>query len=485
MLAPAPYIDTSGAWGLRNKLHRIIASAAGILGEFTVAAVAAIVWANSASGSVTHAVAYNLMFVASVSTFLFNGNPLLRYDAYYILCDILETPNLAKRSQQYLYYLVKRYIWRVENVDNPAHTRFEPVLFFCYGIAAALYRVFLLGGILLTVAELAFFLGVALAVVFGVMWVLLPIGKFIRYLLTSGELARVRTRAVATTLAVFLAVAGVFFFLPLPDRFRLEGMAEAPEALKVFAQADGELAFILPNASEVREAGSALARLDNPWLDSELASVQAREKELLARFRNAERKEPSEAQSWRDRLEALQTERRRVEGKIAALTISAPVTGAWFSPQLARDRGRFVKQGEILGEIIPGDRVVIRASLGQDGAASLLASVDRQVEIRVKNRPDLELAGDIIAVHPAGKKELPTPAMGVPGGGGMQVDPSDMQGMTSQEHFFEIEVQPHRPEAWTLRQGQMLVLRFSTEKKPLWVQCRRALQQMFQRRFHV
>ena len=485
MLAPAPYIDTSGAWGLRNKLHRIIASAAGILGEFTVAAVAAIVWANSASGSVTHAVAYNLMFVASVSTFMFNGNPLLRYDAYYILCDILETPNLAGRSQQYLYYLVKRYVWKVDNTISPAHTRFERVFFFCYGIAAGLYRVFLLGGILLTVAELAFFLGVALAVAFGVMWVIIPIGKFIRYLLTNGELARVRTRAIATTLVVFLLVAGTFFLLPFPDRFRLEGMAEAPQALKVFAQTDGELDFILPNTSAIQDAGAAIVRLDNPWLAAELDSVKAREKELEARFRDAERKEPAEAQSWRERLEALRTERRRVEGKIAALTVPSPIAGTWFSPQLTHDRGRFIKQGDILGEIVPSDRVVIRAFIGQDGAASLLANVKQRVEIRVKGRPDLELAGDILSFHPAGKKDLPTPAMGIPAGGGMQVDPSDTQGITSQEHFFEIEVQPHTVDGWTLRQGQMLVLRFSTDPKPLWEQCRRALLQMFQKRFQV
>lgn len=485
MLAPAPYIDTSGAWGLRNKLHRVIASAAGILGEFTVAAVAAVVWAQSAPGSVTHAVSYNLMFVASVSTFLFNGNPLLRYDAYYILCDLLETPNLAGRSQQYLYYLVKHYVWRVESATSPAHTRFERVFFFCYGIAAGLYRVFLLGGILLTVAELAFFLGVALAIAFGVMWVVVPVGKFVRYLLTNGELARVRTRAIATTSIFFLLAAGVFFLIPFPDRFRLEGMAEAPRALKVFAQTDGKLDFILPNTSLVGEEGTAVIRLDNPWLAAELDSVKARERELEARFRDAERKEPAEAQSWRERLAALRTERRRVESKIAALTVSAPIAGTWFSPQLTHDRGRFVRQGDLLGEIIPGDTMIIRAMIGQDGAASLLANANRRVEIRVKGRPDLDMSGDIAAVHPAGKKDLPTPAMGIPAGGGMQVDASDTQGTTSQEHFFEIEVRPHGADGWTMRQGQMFVLRFSTRAKPLWAQCYRSLLQMFQKRFQV
>ena len=86
----------------------MVVGAAGILAELSIAATAAIIWATT-SHEVVSAIAYNLIFMASVSTLLFNGNPLLRFDAYYVLSDLLEIPNLGQRSRGYFYYLVKRH----------------------------------------------------------------------------------------------------------------------------------------------------------------------------------------------------------------------------------------------------------------------------------------------------------------------------------------------------------------------------------------
>lgn len=485
LLAPAPYIDTSGAWGLRRKLYRVLATSAGILSEFTLAALAALVWANSPDGSTVHAVAYNLMFVASVSTFLFNGNPLLRFDAYYILCDICETPNLAGRSQQYLYYLVKRHVWKVTGAASPAHTRGERILFFIYGLAAGLYRVSLVFMILLTVAELAFFLGVILAIVFSVVWFVVPLGKLIRYLLTSGELAKVRNRALGTTGGTLAVILGLVLFLPLPDRFRLEGVALVPSSVRIFARTEGTIETIKANLSQLAPEDQVLFQLDNPWTRAELVKLQARRKEYQARLRDALVREPAEAQSWRDRLAALGVEINRVESQLAALKGEAPFPGLWFSPDPENVPGKFISQGQLIGQVIPDQRPTIRAKMSQDQAAALLSGADSRVEVRIKGRPDLEFYGEIISFHPAGKKELPSPAMGIPAGGETQVEADDQQGLTSQEHFFEIEVKPQLSPDLTLRQGQMLVLRFSATPKSAWRQGQRALRQMFQRRFQI
>jgi len=109
---PLPYVDASTAWAFRSKWHRAITGMAGVMAELAVASVAAIIWAQTSTGTL-HIIAYNVIFVASVSTVLFNGNPLLRFDAYYVLSDLIEIPNLAQRSKNYLYYLVKRYNWGV------------------------------------------------------------------------------------------------------------------------------------------------------------------------------------------------------------------------------------------------------------------------------------------------------------------------------------------------------------------------------------
>ena len=105
VMAPVPYVDASSAWAFRNKWHRIIVGAGGMYVELLVAATAAIIWANTAPGTLINDICFNLIFIASVSTIMFNANPLLRYDGYYMLSDALEIPNLGARANQYLGYL--------------------------------------------------------------------------------------------------------------------------------------------------------------------------------------------------------------------------------------------------------------------------------------------------------------------------------------------------------------------------------------------
>ena len=105
--------------------------------------------------------------------------------------------------------------------------------------------------------------------------------------------------------------------------------------------------------------------------------------------------------------------------------------------------------------------------------------------MRVKGRPDLEWAGSLSAVLPAGRKELPSPALGITAGGETPTEVQDPKGTTSQEHLFEIRVSPEPGAMGRLMPGQVVIIRFETTPKPLLAQGWRALRQLFQRRFHV
>ena len=135
---PMPYMDASSAWAFRSKWRRIAVSTSGMFVELAIAAVAAIVWSRTDPGARLNTFAYNVMFIASVSTLLFNANPLLRFDGYYILSDLLEIANLAPRSKQYLYYLTKRYAWGVRNPHNLANTAGAKLWRPVYGILSTL-----------------------------------------------------------------------------------------------------------------------------------------------------------------------------------------------------------------------------------------------------------------------------------------------------------------------------------------------------------
>ena len=485
ILTPAPYVDATSAWAFRSKWRRIAVGAAGVWAELALAAVAAMVWSSTGVGNAVHAVAYNMMFVASVSTILFNGNPLLRYDAYYILCDVMEMPNLATRAQQYVHYLVKRYAWGVRGAGHSANGAGEKLFFLLYFVLSNVYRVFLLSGILLAISGLAFFLGVVLALLSLVVWLVVPLVKLMRYLATSGELARVRIRAAGSTLVLFLGAAGALATLPMPDRFRIEGVAEADQDVGVHAASNGFLRSVLDSNSLARAGETVVAVLENPALESQWETLRAREKEILARQRLAEASDPSEAQAMLELLAAVREEMARVERLRRDLSIRADRDGLWVAPRLGNFIGMFIEHGQRLGEVVSLEGIHIRSFPGQEAGVNLMTEALPEVELRVKGRPDLRATGIIREILPAGRKELPTPALGFPAGGETAVDEADPHGTTSAEHVFEIKVELREGADWKLLPGQVVVIRFSTPEKPLFEQGWRALRQLLQRRFHV
>jgi putative peptide zinc metalloprotease protein len=481
-----PYVDASSAWVLRNKWRRVVVGAGGMYVELAIASIAAAVWANTSQGTIAHAISYNMMFIASVSTLLFNGNPLLRYDGYYILSDLLEIPNLAQRSKQYLYYLVKKYVYGVRQARSPAHAMGERFWFPAYGIASTIYRVFICTAILMFIADRFFLLGTLLAVGAIVTWVMVPLGTFLRYLFTSRELTRTRPRAILATLGFFLAVIIGIGLIRAPRRYRAEGIVEPLDMAVVYAEEDGFVENVLPTGTEVDPAGDALVTCVNPQLIARLEQLQAkrRELEVQRRISRRDRKE-AEVQYLGHGIKAMDEQIKRTRKKIEALKIHAPQKGIWISPDAHRYQGMHFSKGKPLGIVADLSRMRIRATAGQKIAAPLIKEAQTDVEIRVKGRPDLELDGRILAIHKAGTKQLPSPALGFQAGGSVQTDMEDPKGVQAAERLFEIRIAPDPDAGVQLLGGQRVVVRFTLPSQPLVAQWYHALRQVIMKRFKI
>ncbi len=486
VLTPMPYVDASSAWMLRGKWRRALVGAAGMLVELAIAAIAAAVWAGTSEGTVAHAIAYNVMFVASVSTLLFNGNPLLRYDGYYILSDLVEIPNLQQRSRQYLYYLVKRYVWAVRNPQSPAHTPGERVWMVFYGLASTVYRVFICTAILLFVADKLFILGAVLAVAALVAWVLVPLGRFLHYLLAGSELARVRFRAVGTTLLAAGAVAAAVGLVRIPDRCRVEGVVEPERLAVVHAATDGFVERFQPSGRQVTPEGEPLVQARNEDLVARRAGLEAERRSAAARRDLARASnELAQAAIFEGQIAVLGDQIARVDEQLADLALRAPVAGEWISPDIERVRGAYLRRGDRVGLVATVDRPLIRATAGQQVAALLIQEGTPNVDIRVEGRPDLETRGLRRRILPAGQEHLPSAALGFSAGGSMEVVPDDRSGTRAAERFFEIEVELAAGGPVRLLPGQRVVVRFELSEKPLALQAWRWLLQLVQRRFHI
>ncbi|TVQ60256.1 MAG: hypothetical protein EA379_08590 [Phycisphaerales bacterium] len=478
VLTPVPYVDATSAWSLRGKWRRAVVGAAGMYVELLIAFFAMIVWARTGDHSAANALAYNAIVIAGVSTIVFNANPLLRFDGYYILSDLLETPNLAKRSQEQLYALVKRRVWGVRRAQGPAAGAREARWLIAYAITSGVYKVFVFGAIILFVSGRFFVLGVALAALALYGWLVLPGAKFINYLLTSPELERTRPRALATTLGAACALVILIGLVPAPDRPRAHGVVEPARYAEVHAPVEGFVLSRLVTGDRVSPAGDPLVELVNAEHDAELAMLLAQRREHEARRRIALGRDASEAQAAADRLAALDDRITLVRERIGARRIVAPFDGVWIAPDLDAGAPAFVRAGDSLGAVAGDTGRIVRVVIRQQATAALGRGGER-VQMRVPGRAEQLLHGTVIDIAPGGRDTLPAAALGIAGGGDTLLDPADQTGLRARQRFFEARIEPDDDAA--LRLGERVVVRFEAPARPLGAQWLRLLRQTLQR----
>jgi len=468
VFTPIPYVDASSSWAFRRKWHRAIVGAAGMYIEMALAAVAAIVWANTVPDTLTHSLAYNVMFIGSVTTLVFNGNPLLRYDGYYILSDLIEIPNLAQRSKDYLYYLVKKYVWRVRQPRNPAHTVGERIWFVIYGIASTIYRTLVVVSILYFVYKALPVLGAVLAAAAAVAWAAVPLFKFLGYLFTNQELSRSRGLAMSTTLGFVLLLVASLGIIRAPDHIRATGVVEPHEKRVVNMQSEGTVVRVAKTDQPVK-AGDTLVQGENRELAAQLDIFKA-ELESYQVVRERARAAMQDLRPHDERIHNTELRIKDMERQLKELTLSAPISGMWvlLNPNLI---GAYVKSDQPFGQVVSGE-LIIRAVVSQEDAPRILSecmnNADEkyhQVELRVDGRPDLFIKGTIIKAQLSATKRLPSQALGFGAGGPIAVDPQDKKGATAEEPVLEVEIKPETGSY--LAEGQRIAVRFITPPKPL------------------
>ena len=487
---PLPYVDASSAWAFRNRWHRAVVGMAGVMVELSAAAIAAIIWSNTSTGTV-HIIAYNVIFVASVSTLLFNGNPLLRFDAYYVLSDLLEIPNLGHRSRNYIYYLVKRYFWGLKRAQNPSYTFGESLWFVFYGLASMAFRVFICVRILLflndRLPEELFILVPLCAFSAIAAWVFVPFGKFVQFLATSAELTRNRGRAIGSTLVIFCLIIIGIGLIRVPDYWRVEGVVEPVNLAIVHAESDGFVVGFLPSESKVSSGGTPLIRAVNLELETEKKSAAAELLILKIKRRIAETQEIAAAQILDEQIEALNETIARLEFELNSLNLKPPLSGTWVAPDIEHYKGVYLERGKSIGFVASLGDVIIRAAAGQNIAAMIIeqAGVGTKVEFRVKGQPKLLIRGTIEKISESGQEVLPSEALGYAVGGSMPTVPQDPQGTKSAERFYEVRIKPEAGSPVRLLTGQRVVTRIPMHPKPLALQWWLSARQLFQRRFHI
>lgn len=484
VLAPLPYMDASASWAFRGRLERALVGAVGVLTELFLAAVGAIVWSQTGPGLV-HNLAFNVMIIGSVSSLLFNGNPLLRFDAYYVLADLVDIPNLYQRSTQQWLYFADRYLLGTRDAVSPAIDRREWWWLTAYGALSFGYRMFVILLVLEYVADQWFLLGVVFAISTFIMVVVMPLGKLFSHL-AGPTVMRNRSRAVAATVVGLMLPLVALSLLPWRDAIQAPGVVEAVEATAVTPGMSGWITEYRVRHGERVERGQVIAVLANPELefDQRLVRQQLTEAEMLRN--QALSQTPADVAPLERRLRVLRERAAELDSRAAQLTVRARHAGTWVSPQQAERMGSWMPRGEVMGQLVDLERIRFVAVVTQQQADRLFGTEIDQVAIRLAGQVDREISADGINILPYQRQRLASAALGWMGGGKIPVRQDDERGEMASEPFFEIRVALDQLPAQTVAlHGLSGQLRVSLEPVPLFSQWRRALMQQLQKRYQI
>lgn len=482
VFAPVPYVEVTSSAAFPSKYKRAIVAAAGMLTELLCAAIAMYVWLLTEPG-IVRAIAFNIMVVAGVSTIIVNGNPLLRYDGYYIFTDLIEMPNLAQRGQKYLSYLWDRYIFGVHDIDPSLETKSERKWLFCYTPLAWLYRTFVTVSIILFVAGEFFVFGVILALWGGFTLLIMPIWKAYKHIASSPNLRRRRKPAVWLTLFMISIFAIFLFVLPMPLYTKAEGVVWLPEQAILRAGGNGVFnRWLVASGSHVKK-GLPLYILKDELLQAELSVSRAKVIEAEAKYTSEQFSNPVKSVILLRQLEEAQSKLTQLEKRAGSLIGYAKLDGIFVVTQPQDMLARYFKKGELIGYVLERNALLARAVVSQDDI-DLVRTRLKATQLRMSNHIEKRYAASLLRQSAGGIDELPSAALSLGGGGSVATNPNDTNGTKTINRIFVVDI-AIPSDVKLMKFGERVYVRFDHGYEPLALQGLRRLRQLFLSRFSV
>jgi putative peptide zinc metalloprotease protein len=456
-LMPCLYLNVTEAWTLPDKWKRILIGLAGVYVELLIAALATFVWWNTPHQPFLHNLCLSLMVVCSVNTLLFNGNPLLRYDGYYVLADWLEVPNLRERCNTYLKRSVMKHCLGIEVPPEKPMALWRRSLFVLYAVASYLYGWLVTFAVLWFVSRFlkpyklgAVSMGLTLAAIASMIgW---PLYYLIKGIHERGRLPAMKARRATLSGSLLGLGLLLFFVLPLPiSRIREAALVQPrPEAVqKVFVTLPGTLEVLHVRDGQRVEQGDVLAEFRNLELEGlwEEARCQHDVREVQVRTLRKEVAETTDPQE-RARLEVALTQaagERKVfaeqvalyERRRQRLVVRAPRAGVIFGAPRREEVGKWwdrdqetplcsigePSQLRVLVPITPADYRLLRQDLDPRRELAVTVRVQgwggRTWQGRVASLPESEAqnvplalttrGGGPLAVKPGGRPNVLVP----------------------------------------------------------------------------
>jgi putative peptide zinc metalloprotease protein len=482
MFIPIPYINVSTVTSFRNKYKRMLVGAAGIIVELLLASLALFIWLMAEPGIVRD-IAFNIMLIGGVSSLFFNGNPLLKYDGYYVLADAIDIPNLFQRSAKYWGYLCQRYLFGLKQLASPAYTSWESSWFILYSLLSMTYRMALLWFIIVYVMDKFFAIGIVLALWLVMAQVVLPLFNMLHFIAASPSIQKKRCRVIGSCGALLAVLMALISIVPFPSYTLAEGIVWVPDNAQLRAESDGFSGPLLTGNNSQVDNGTDILQLEDPFLQTQVEIQLAKLKELEANYRAEKFNDLIKAQILKEQIPAVQAELANAQKNVQSMQLKSATQGQLLIPDADDLPGQFLKQGDLIGYVINNSLPIVRTVVTQDDMGKLQAGTER-VQIRLINHLDQVIPAKIIRIIPEATNRLPSAALATSAGGRMILDPDRTEDLVTLENFFlvDVEFSPLDP---TILIGTRTYVRFDHGGQALAKQWYRSLRQLFLRQFNV
>ncbi|MHB1033266.1 MAG: hemolysin D [Pirellulales bacterium] len=347
VLTPCLYCNVSDSWMLPNKWHRAAIGVGGMYVEMVIASIATFVWWFSSPGML-NSLALNTIFVCSVSTVLFNGNPLLRYDGYYILADIMEIPNLRQKSSTILSRKLGAWCLGLEEHEDPFLPKRNQIFFALYTVASAIYRWIVVFSILFFLYKIfepygLKVVGQAIAMAGLVGLVFQPLWKLGKFFYVPGRIENVKKPRMYATLGILATLVLAFLFVPLPYRVICMLEIKPRDALPVYVDVAGKLDRIDVQPGQRVTKGATLGELSNLDVNLAVEALKLQRDQYKAQLESLERQRfderrftgveaGSEIATIRKSLAGVEEQLRQKQMDLTRLRLVAPIAGTVLPP---------------------------------------------------------------------------------------------------------------------------------------------------------
>lgn len=436
---PAAYVDATAAWSFERRRHRLVVMLGGMYFESLAAIVAVYVWALT-----THPMlaswAHYVVTLSTVTTVLFNANPLMRFDGYFIFSELVGIQNLRPRSIARAKAVSKRLFLGLPDLARDNIPPRRRTLLTAYGFASSVYKATVMLGIAVAFSLRFPLVGLLLGVYFFCITVGGNLFRLGKYLLTSDEVQNVQWRARGAFALLFMAVPVLMFFVPVPFGIRAEGLQGAEVEHYLYAEAAGELQQVHVEPGQKVDAGTRLVSLSNPDAGISAHVAQAELEQARRGWEHLYGVNVVEAARLESRVESLELELDAARHTLNGLNVTSPISGTLARLMIAPEPGRFIRTGEPAAVIVRGPAVV-RTWLTEEQIDRIAPTVGMPVEFRLTSRPMESFGGHVLAIRPVTSHLRDELALTQLGGGSLIVQKDTGKPVSP---LFAVEIAPIR-----------------------------------------